>query len=101
MTAAAATGPPPSTVGSPFADASPAQVRAALIPEDVTEFDRQWRAVMAAATETLDLTAVHRALDSWRRVAWLTQATRASTCSRVSVGRSAYCSSAISSHTGP
>jgi hypothetical protein len=27
----------------PFADASPAQVRAALLPEDAAEFDRQWQ----------------------------------------------------------
>ncbi len=74
MTAAAATGPESPAGGPPFADASPAQLRAALIPEDVAEFDRQWRAVMATATETLDLTRVHRALESWRRIAWLTQA---------------------------
>ncbi|MGH3529368.1 MAG: DUF6247 family protein, partial [Pseudonocardiaceae bacterium] len=55
MTAAAASGPQPGAGSPPFADASPAQVRAALIPEDVAEFDRQWRTVMAKATETLDL----------------------------------------------
>ncbi len=49
-------------------------MRAALIPEDIPEFDRQWRAVMATATETLDLTGVHRTLESWRRIAWLTTA---------------------------
>ena len=43
-----------------------------MIPEDVVAFDRQWRAVMAAATESLDLSEVHRTLESWRRVAWLT-----------------------------
>ncbi len=74
MTAAAATGPEPPAGGPLFADASPVQVRAALIPEDVAEFDRQWRAVMATATETFDLTSVHRALESWRRIAWLTEA---------------------------
>ncbi len=51
----------------PFADASPTQVRAALIPEDVAEFDRQWLAIIATATETLDLTGVHRTQESWRR----------------------------------
>lgn len=60
--------------GPPFEHATPAQVRAALLPEDAAEFDRQWRVVMAAATESLDLAGVHRALGSWRRVAWLTQA---------------------------
>lgn len=74
MTAAAAHVPEPGSGRPPFADASPAQVRSALIPEDVAEFDRQWRAVMAAATESLDLAEVHRTLESWRRVAWLTSA---------------------------
>jgi len=73
-TAAAAHVPEPGSGRAPFADASPARVRAALIPEDVAEFDRQWRAVMAAATESLDLAEVHRTLASWRRVAWLTSA---------------------------
>lgn len=58
----------------PFADASPAAVRAALVAEDVVEFDRQWRETMAEATETLDLTEVAALLDSWRRIAWLTTA---------------------------
>ncbi|WP_445187664.1 DUF6247 family protein [Pseudonocardia sp. Cha107L01] len=33
-----------------------------------------WCEVMAAATESLDLTEVHRTLEAWRRVAWLTSA---------------------------
>jgi len=73
MTATAASGPESAGAGRPpFADASPAQLRAALTPEDVVEFDRQWRAAMATATETLDLTGVHQALETWRWVAWLT-----------------------------
>ena len=59
----------------PFADASPAQVRGALLPEDAAEFDRQWQDVMAHATRDLDLSEVHRTLDTWRRVAWVTTAT--------------------------
>lgn len=58
----------------PFADASPAQVRAALIPEDAVEFDRQWREVMTRATDALDLAEVLATLESWRRIAWLTSA---------------------------
>lgn len=73
MSAAAASEPRPRG-RTPFADASPAQVRAALIPEDVERFDRQWREVMANATEHLDLTEVSATLDSWRRIAWLTTA---------------------------
>lgn len=74
MTAAAAQIPEPDPHRPPFADATPAQVRAALVPEDVAEFDQQWRDAMGTATETLDLADVHRTLESWRRVAWLTSA---------------------------
>jgi hypothetical protein len=52
-------------------------VRAALIPEEAAEFDRQWREVMARATETLDLSEVLETLESWRRVARLTVASGA------------------------
>ncbi|MGQ0479487.1 MAG: DUF6247 family protein [Pseudonocardia sp.] len=58
----------------PFADASPAQVRAALTIEDAAEFDRQWREVMARATRELDLSEVLETLAMWRRVAWATTA---------------------------
>jgi len=74
MTAAAAPGPRQGRTGPSFADASPAEVRAALIPEEATEFDQQWRDVMARATERLDLAEVFATLDSWRRVARLTAA---------------------------
>lgn len=66
MTAAAVT--------TPFADASPAEIRAALIPEDHPEFDQQWRAALTIAADTLSLDEVHDTLESWRRVAWLVSA---------------------------
>jgi hypothetical protein len=72
VTAAATPGPSQGRSGPPFADATPAEVRAALIPEEAAEFDQQWREVMAAATEALDLSEVLATLDSWRRVARLT-----------------------------
>ncbi|MGH3778419.1 MAG: DUF6247 family protein [Pseudonocardiaceae bacterium] len=72
MTAAATPGPRHGGRGRSFFDATPAEVRAALIPEEAAEFDRQWREVMAKATETLDLAEVLETLDSWRRVARLT-----------------------------
>ena len=58
----------------PFADASPARVREALTGEDRETFDQQRRSLMARATERLDLTEVHEALEGWRRVAWVTSA---------------------------
>lgn len=52
-------------------------MRAALLPEDAARFDRQWQDAMARATRDLDLTEVHRTLDDWRRVAWVTTTTGA------------------------
>ncbi len=52
--------------------APPTVVRAALSPEDVLRFDEQWREVVAAATESYDLGAVHHLLDHWRQIARLT-----------------------------
>ncbi|MGH3602675.1 MAG: DUF6247 family protein, partial [Pseudonocardiaceae bacterium] len=72
MTTAAAPGPWHGRSGPSFSDVTPAEVRAALIPEEAAEFDQQWRDVMASATETLDLSEVLATLDSWRRVARLT-----------------------------
>ncbi len=73
MTAATAE-PPPGPKHPLFVDASPALVRAALIPEDAAEFDRQWREAMAKATDAFDLAEVLETLESWRRIAWLTTA---------------------------
>lgn len=49
-------------------------MRAALIPEEAAEFEREWRAVLAKAADTLDLTEVLETLEAWRRVARLTAA---------------------------
>lgn len=57
----------------PFAEATPAQVRAALLPEEVEIFDREWQAALAEAAETHELTGVFETLDSWRLIAWSTQ----------------------------
>jgi hypothetical protein len=74
MTAAASPGPRRRHVGRSFADASPAEVRTALVPEEAAEFDLQWREAMGRATETMDLSEVLETLESWRRVARLTAA---------------------------
>ncbi len=50
--------------------ASPRAIRAELLPEEAGDFDREYRRVMAEATETLDLAAVLEMLERWRRVAW-------------------------------
>lgn len=65
---------PPDRARPPFAEASPAQIRAALTPDDAAAFDRQWQTLMQRATERLDLAEVHEALAAWRQVAWVTSA---------------------------
>ncbi|MGH3777254.1 MAG: DUF6247 family protein [Pseudonocardiaceae bacterium] len=47
MTAAATPGPRHGRRGPSFSDATPAEVHAALIPEEAAEFEQQWREVMA------------------------------------------------------
>ena len=48
----------------------PRTIRASLLPEEVGDFDREYRHAMADATETLDLTGVRDLLTRWQRVAW-------------------------------
>ena len=55
----------------PFADASPAEVRAGLPPEDVAAFDAEWHAAMSSAEAEFDLSGVRSMLDSWRINAFL------------------------------
>jgi Family of unknown function (DUF6247) len=69
MTAAAVT-PDPGDHG--LASASPAALRAVLLPEDVDRFDGEWQAAMATATESLELGAVQAFLRRWRLIARLT-----------------------------
>ncbi|WP_132113227.1 DUF6247 family protein [Actinocrispum wychmicini] len=74
MTAAAAPQPRHGRSGPPFANATAAEVRAALIPEEAEEFARDWRAALAIAADTLDLAPVLETLEDWRTVAQLTAA---------------------------
>lgn len=55
-----------------FRDASPREIRVALIPEEQRDFDASWRSALTEAAETLDLGEVFRTLDSWRTHAVLT-----------------------------
>jgi hypothetical protein len=51
--------------------ASPAAIRAALLPDDQALFDRAYADALAAARDQLDLTELLRCLESWRRLALL------------------------------
>jgi hypothetical protein len=48
---------------------APRSIRDALLPEESGDFDREYRAAMAQATESLELTDVLQLLERWRRVA--------------------------------
>jgi hypothetical protein len=52
---------------------SPRAIRAALLPEEAGDFDREYRQVMREATETLDLAPVLAMLERWGRVAVLSR----------------------------
>jgi hypothetical protein len=50
------------------------EIRAALLPEEVGEFDSAWRGALSRAAETLDLDEVYQVLDDWHSIALLTRA---------------------------
>lgn len=66
--------PVAATTRPPFAEASPAEIRAALIPEEQGEFDRQYQRALHAAGESYSLEKLDKTLTAWRRVAWMTTA---------------------------
>lgn len=53
--------------------ATPKAIRAALLPEERSDFDKEYRKVMRAAMESLDLTELIQMLGRWQIVAWSTQ----------------------------
>jgi hypothetical protein len=46
----------------------------ALLPEEVGQFDSEWRSAMSRSAESLDLSEVYHVLERWRGIAALTQA---------------------------
>ncbi len=51
----------------PFSDASPAELREAILPEERDEFDASWRRALDATAETLSLKPLEDFLAHWRR----------------------------------
>jgi len=54
----------------PVSPSVPREIRAALIGEEIADFDREYRQVLDEAAETLDLVGVLGMLKRWQRVAW-------------------------------
>lgn len=52
---------------------TPREIREALLPEEVDDFDRQYRAALATAADTFDLAGLDELLDHWRMIARLSQ----------------------------
>ncbi len=52
---------------------SPAAIRAALLPEQVGEFDAAFDAALTTARQTLHLDQLHHVLRRWRRMALMTE----------------------------
>jgi Family of unknown function (DUF6247) len=62
----------PLTVSNgPFAGASPAELREAILPESREEFDAQYNAALETARTALRLDGLDDFLEGWRRMAWL------------------------------
>jgi len=53
----------------PYADASPAELREAILPEDLESFDEQFQAALDAAAQTRRLDKLEAFLEQWRRIA--------------------------------
>jgi hypothetical protein len=51
--------------------ATPLAIRSALLPEDRDAFDQAYRAALAEAGSSYDLTVIRRTLDRWRGIAAL------------------------------
>lgn len=58
----------------PYADASPAEIRAALIAEEAAQFDEQYAAALEEARSSYSLVELEAVLAGWRRVAAMTTA---------------------------
>ncbi|MGH8967196.1 MAG: DUF6247 family protein, partial [Actinomycetes bacterium] len=48
-----------------------AEIRAALVPEERSRFDRGYRQALEVAAETFSLEELEATLQSWRRIAWM------------------------------
>jgi Family of unknown function (DUF6247) len=55
-------------------DTTPRAIRAALLPEEVADFERDYRHALKTAAETLSLEELRKTLEHWHRIARMTQA---------------------------
>jgi hypothetical protein len=61
--------PRPERPGSLAPGASPATIRAALLPEDKAAFDEAYEQALNQAKRDYDLAALHATVENWRRQA--------------------------------
>ncbi len=56
----------------PFSDASPAEIREVLLPEELPQFEQAYAEALRQAREEYRLDKLEACLRSWRRIAWMT-----------------------------
>lgn len=56
----------------PFSDATPAEIREVLLPDELPEFKRQYRRALEVAAETFSLDELGKNTAVRRRIAWMT-----------------------------
>jgi hypothetical protein len=56
----------------PFATASPAEIREVLLPEELPQFEEQYRQALRVAAETFCLDRLNATMECWRCIAWMT-----------------------------
>jgi hypothetical protein len=56
----------------PFSDASPAEIREVLLPEELPQFEQDYAEALRQAREEYRLDKLEVCLRSWRRIAWMT-----------------------------
>lgn len=58
----------------PFSDASPAEIREVLLPEELPQFEQDYAEALRQAREEYRLDKLEACLRSWRRIARMTAA---------------------------
>lgn len=65
---------PATAISRPFLNASPVEIREVLLPEERGQFEAEYEEALRDAAELYSLDKLHRTMECWRRIAWMTHA---------------------------
>lgn len=65
---------PHAATARPFLNATPAQIRDVLLPEERGQFETEYEEALREAVENYSLDLLNRVMECWRRIAWATHA---------------------------